>query len=67
MEEIRPFFGLLANFFTTEWSRHADRMRFQAEDSLCSQLSWMRDFFVTFGALLAALEAFEMVGIAYFK
>ncbi|EUB64032.1 Serine-protein kinase ATM [Echinococcus granulosus] len=60
VEEIRPFFSLLMNFYTTEWSRHADRMRFQAEDSLCLQLFGMRDFFVTFGTFMEALEAFKM-------
>ncbi|CDS37595.1 serine protein kinase ATM [Echinococcus multilocularis] len=60
VEEIRPFFSLLMNFYATEWSRHADRMRFQAEDSLCLQLFGMRDFFVTFGAFMEALEVFKM-------
>ncbi|VDM30897.1 unnamed protein product [Hydatigera taeniaeformis] len=60
IEEIRPFFCLLVNFYSTEWSRHADRMRFQAEDSIFSQFSGMSDFFATFGALLVALEAFKL-------
>lgn len=61
MKELSSFFSLLVSFFNTEWCRYTDRMRFQAEDSLYSQLAGMQDFLATFAALLVALEVYHMV------
>ena len=63
MEEMKPFFKLLVDFFNAEWSRYTDRMRFQADESLFSQLAGIQDFLATFGALLVALETYQMVSV----
>lgn len=60
-KEIEPFCRFLVVFFTSEWCRYCDRLRFQAEESSSSRMFGMQDFFATFGDLLVTLEAFKMV------
>ncbi|VDO10438.1 unnamed protein product [Rodentolepis nana] len=62
-KEIEPFCRLLASLLTSEWTRCCNRMLFQAEDSLSSQLVGMEDTFATFGALLVVIKTFEMTEI----